>query len=217
MANRSYEQFCGIARALDIVGERWTLLILRELLVGPRRFSDLQGALPGIGTALLTDRLRSLERNAVVARRRMPPPAASTVYELTCDGRALEPVLLGLARWGARRLVPDDASSIRPQWAMVYLASNRDARAGAGGRENYEFTIDGQTFHMVVDDDSVTIADGPAREAAVRIAATAGSLIAFARDPDLHSTRELEIEGEPDAVRRCLAMIAPPVPRMSAD
>ena len=97
---RSYEQFCPVARALDLLGERWTLLVVRELLAGPCRFTDLRAHLPGMSPALLTQRLRALEDEALVRRTELPPPAARTVYELTERGRALEPVVYELGRFG---------------------------------------------------------------------------------------------------------------------
>src|ERR1043166_7871758 len=99
---RSYGDACGIARALDVVGERWALLVVRELLLGPQRFSDLRRALPGASSNMLTDRLRELEGHDVVRRRRLPPPAASVVYQLTETGRELEPIVLALGGWGLR-------------------------------------------------------------------------------------------------------------------
>src|SRR5262245_63048394 len=101
---RSYRQYCAVARGLDVVGERWTLLIVRDLLVGPKRYTDLLDGLPGIGTNLLAARLRELEQGGVVRRTVLPPPAGSTVYELTEVGRALEPVVMALGRWGVRFL-----------------------------------------------------------------------------------------------------------------
>jgi DNA-binding HxlR family transcriptional regulator len=109
MNSRTYDQYCPIARSLDLLGERWTLLLVRELLTGPRRFSDLRTALPGLSPNLLTTRLRALEAAGLVRRRELPPPAARLVYELTDRGRALEPVLFELARWGLPFLdLPDD-------------------------------------------------------------------------------------------------------------
>jgi DNA-binding HxlR family transcriptional regulator len=99
---RSYADACPLARALDVVGERWALLVVRELRFGPRRFSDLRRALPGASTNMLTDRLRELAEHGVVSQRRLPAPAASVVYELTEDGRALMPALEALGAWGAR-------------------------------------------------------------------------------------------------------------------
>jgi DNA-binding HxlR family transcriptional regulator len=97
---RTYGQFCPVARSLDLLGERWTLLIVRELLIGPQRYSDLRDRLPGMWSNLLAQRLRDLDEAGVVQRRELPPPAARLVYELTERGRALEPAMYELARWG---------------------------------------------------------------------------------------------------------------------
>lgn len=99
---RTYADNCGVARALDIVGERWALLVVRELLLGPKRFTDLRAGLPKVGPDILAQRLRELELAAVLSRRQLPAPAASWVYELTDRGRELEPVVLALGRWGSR-------------------------------------------------------------------------------------------------------------------
>ncbi|MGH2887167.1 MAG: winged helix-turn-helix transcriptional regulator [Solirubrobacteraceae bacterium] len=108
--SRSYRDACPIARALDATGERWALLVVRELLLGPQRFSDLRRALPGASSNMLTDRLRELEGRGLVRRRTLPPPAASSVYELTDRGGELEPVLDALGAWGAAEPPPADAS-----------------------------------------------------------------------------------------------------------
>ena len=107
MAPRTYEQFCPLALALDQVGERWTLLIVRELIAGPARFGDLADALPGLATNLLTKRLRSLEDQGIVVQRELPPPARVRAYELTPRGHALEPVLVALADWGMALMQPE--------------------------------------------------------------------------------------------------------------
>ena len=103
-ARRTYGQFCPVARTLDVLGERWTLLVVRDLMVGPQRFTDLREHLPGLAPALLTQRLRDLETAGLVARRELPPPAARTVYELTERGRELEPLIYEIARFGLRYL-----------------------------------------------------------------------------------------------------------------
>src|ERR1700685_3017592 len=103
---RSYGDSCGIARALDLVGERWALLVVRELLLGPKRFTDLRAGLPKVSADVLSQRLRELERIGAVQRRKLPPPAGVQVYELTDWGRELEPVLLALGRWGSRTDLP---------------------------------------------------------------------------------------------------------------
>ena len=103
---KRYEQYCPMAHALDLVGDRWALLVIRELMHGPKRYTDLVDHLPGIGTNILAARLRDLERNGVVTRRTLPPPAASKVYELSEYGRELRPAMHELAMWGARSLGP---------------------------------------------------------------------------------------------------------------
>lgn len=123
MADFRYAQFCPLARAAEILGERWTLLVLRELLVGPQRFSDLRRRLPGVSTSVLADRLQALERRGVVTRETLPPPAASSVYALGEAGRALLPAMAGLARWGARWLLPgSDDDFACAEWIPTALA-----------------------------------------------------------------------------------------------
>ena len=113
---KSYEQYCPVAHALDLVGERWALLVVRELMHGPKRYTDLVEHLPGIGTNILASRLRALEEHGIVAKRTLPPPAASRVYELTEYGRGLRTVLRELALWGARSLGPPDEEELFTGW-----------------------------------------------------------------------------------------------------
>ena len=131
---RSYGQYCSVAKALDLVGERWTLLIVRELLArGPSRYTDLRSGLPGIATNLLADRLRELEAAGLVEREDAPPPVATTLFRLTERGAALEPVITALGRWGVplmREHQPDD--EFRAQWlrlpVRMYLADHEPDR-----------------------------------------------------------------------------------------
>ena len=121
---KSYGQWCALAKALDVVGERWTLLIVRELLDGPRRYTDLRDGIPGIATDVLAARLRDLEHAGIVCRRTLPPPAASRVYELTERGLALEPVIGALARWGVQLLGdPQPDEEFHPRWLALGLRS----------------------------------------------------------------------------------------------
>jgi DNA-binding HxlR family transcriptional regulator len=123
---RSYSDACPIARALDTIGERWALLVVRELVLGPQRFTDLRRALPGASTNMLTDRLRELEAHGVVHRRTLPPPAASTVYELTERGRELEPILNALGRWGSAEPRSED-SSLTATSVLLFLRGSAHA------------------------------------------------------------------------------------------
>jgi DNA-binding HxlR family transcriptional regulator len=150
---RSYNQFCALAKALDIVGERWTLLITRELLPGPRRFKDLFDALPGIGTNLLSARLKEMERYGILVRGKLPPPAASAVYVLTERGRELGSVVGALTRWGFSLLgIPKEDEYFRPQWVLQALQVTFDAEAAKGISETYEFHIDDEIFNLRVND-----------------------------------------------------------------
>src|SRR5262245_41653236 len=114
---KKFEQYCPVAHALELVGERWTLLIVRELLKGPKRYTDLVDALPRIGTNVLAARLKELEACEVIAKRRLPPPTPAQVYELTPCGVALRPIVRELARWGLRSLpAPRDDENLAPGW-----------------------------------------------------------------------------------------------------
>jgi len=117
---KSYDQYCSVAAALDVIGERWSLLILRDLLDGPKRYTDLQRSLTGIAPNLLADRLRDLQAAGVIEKRELPPPAARTVFALTRNGRGLEPVFVALSRWGIHRLGPlADEDEVPPAIAMM--------------------------------------------------------------------------------------------------
>ena len=107
--NRSYGEQCGVARSLDVIGERWALLVVRELLLGPKRFNDLLAGLPGASPNVISQRLRELVEDGVIAQRELPPPARVRVYELTDWGRELEPVMVHLGRWGGRAPLPEGA------------------------------------------------------------------------------------------------------------
>jgi len=115
--SKRYDQYCPIAHALGLIGERWSLLVIRELMHGPKRYTDLAEHLPGIGTNILAGRLRDLEQARIVAKRKLPPPAASRVYELTDYGQALKPAMRELALWGARSLgPPEETEELFPGW-----------------------------------------------------------------------------------------------------
>ena len=167
VGRRTYDQFCGLAHALDLVGERWTLLIVRDLSLGPQRFTDIQGGLPGIGTGLLTERLRHLEALGVVQRSQLPPPANVPVYELTDEGRELATAMAPLAMWGTRRLSElegEDANLMfRAEWLLVSLREVFDTGAARGVHDVYEFQIDDQTIHVLVDDGEIVTRRGPRR------------------------------------------------------
>ena len=164
---KRYEQYCPMAHALDLVGDRWALLVIRELMHGPKRYTDLVDHLPGIGTNILAVRLRDLERNGVVTRRTLPPPAASKVYELSEYGRELRPAMHELAMWGARSLgPPTDKDELFEGWlsnamdiALAPLApSGRfEFRAGA----EIASLVDGEVVDGPIADPDVLVEGDP--------------------------------------------------------
>jgi DNA-binding HxlR family transcriptional regulator len=140
MADVRYPQFCALARAAEVIGERWTLLIVRELLLGPKRFTDLRERLDGVSPTVLTQRLARAEAVGLVRRAALPAPAASTAYELTADGRALKPAILELIRWGERYLLPPrKGDRFEPEWARLALAAC--ARRGPSPRRSIQVRI----------------------------------------------------------------------------
>ena len=144
--SKRYEQYCPIARALDVLGDRWTLLILRELVNGDQRFTDLRASLPGIAPTVLTQRLRTLTDQGLVTTRDLPPPAARSVYTLTERGRSTSPVLSALARWGMPLLEPpSEVRQLRPERAVnIAVANYYDAVAADGIDERYLVRADGR-------------------------------------------------------------------------
>lgn len=149
---RSYRDLCGIARALDVIGERWAFLVVRELMLGPKRFADLHRGLPGMSQNVLTQRLRELEGSAVLRRRRALPPAAGLVYELTDRGRALEPVLLALGRWGSPLPPePESATELSPDALVVALRTTFAPAAAAGLRGTVQLRLPDDAFRLTVD------------------------------------------------------------------
>jgi DNA-binding HxlR family transcriptional regulator len=152
MAKR-FDQYCPVAHALCMVGERWSLLVVRELLRGPRRYTDLLEGLPGIGTNILASRLRDLEGAGVVQKRKLPPPAASTVYELTEYGQGLEEAVYALARWGARTLGPPGRNEeLYPEWGINAFLALYDPLAGAGITGTYVLRVDDDVFTARLED-----------------------------------------------------------------
>jgi DNA-binding HxlR family transcriptional regulator len=212
---RVYGQHCGLAQALDLVGERWALLIVRELMAGPRRYTDLADGLVTAPSNVLAGRLRELQAAGLIARRRMPSPAASTVYELTDRGHQLEPAVTALARWGMQTMpAREEGRPFRAHWLVLALRARFDHSAAAGLTESYEFEVPGEaTVSLTVEDGKPTARLGSARQPAVRIVADAETLIGMteaALDPAEALERGALIEGDPAAVGRLAAILPPP-------
>jgi len=203
--SKSYKQYCPIACALDLVGERWSLLVVRELLEhGELRYSDLNASLDGCGTNILAARLKQLEQGGVVHRRRLPPPAATTVYELTEYGHGLRPVMHQLAHWGARVMGPPNADDLEPGWLvgtlrMAFLPTAAGARV--------EFRIDDECASLVDGD----VEDGAIADPDAVVSGDPSGFYGLVVDRDLNS---VSISGSEQAVRDVLATLpaATPVP-----
>lgn len=159
---RSYAQLCGIATALDVIGDRWTLLVLRDLLLGPLRFGDLVEGLPGIGTNTLAARLKHLEASGVVRRQLLPLPDRRTVYELTPYGHELEPILLALGRWGTKSMgrLPDDVVS-RSRWLVAGMLAFHDQSQPVARSTTWELRLTDGSFTVRAQDTSLAVAAGP--------------------------------------------------------
>ena len=207
---RTYGDGCGIAHALDLVGERWALLIVRELLLGPKRFTDLRGGLPNASPNVLTQRLKELEQALVVRRRKLPPPASSWVYELTEWGRELEPGIRALGLWAVRSpSFPHDVP-ISTDSVVLALGTFFDADAAAGLNACFELRLDETSFRVRIADGSLELGRGPADDADAVIDADAGTLGAVLWDG--HPLDALEIEGDRRAVARFVKLFPQPGP-----
>ncbi len=162
-SGRTYNQFCALARSLDVLGKRWTLLIIRELLSGPKRYTDLQEGLPGIGTNLLSSRLKMLQQQSVIEQTTLPPPAASDVYRLTEKGEALRPVIRELQKWGLGMLEePGEEDYFHPRWALSGMLAAFVPERAEGIHRVYEFHIEDEIFHITVDDGTIDGEQGAA-------------------------------------------------------
>jgi DNA-binding HxlR family transcriptional regulator len=218
---RSYGDPCGIARALDLWGERWALLVVRELLLGPKRFTDLRSGLPTLSPDVLSQRLRDLESTGILHRRKLAPPAGSWVYELTDRGYELEPVVLALGRWGSRApLSPGDAE-LGIDSLVLALMTQFDSSAAAGVRATYELRLGEHQFHARVARGAFEVARGTADDPdAIIIAADPAALRAVL----WHGRKlgaavrsgDVEIEGSRRAAQRFVELFPAPRPAAAA-
>jgi DNA-binding HxlR family transcriptional regulator len=213
---RSYGDGCRFAHALDLVGERWALLVVRELLLGPKRFTDLRNGLPNASTNILTERLRELEQGGVIDKRKLPPPAGAWVYELTAWGRELEPMVTGLGAWGARSPLPPDTTRIGPDSIVLALRSLFDPDAAGDSSAIYELRLGGDAFSVVLAGGELSLARGACEEKDAAIETDPGTLAGLLTG-ELSVDDALEggvatIEGGKRAVGRFLRLFPMPEP-----
>ena len=205
---KSYNQFCALAYALDVIGERWTLLIIRELLTGPRRFKDLLDGLPGISTNLLTERLKSLEQDGILMRRTLPPPWGSTVYALTPFGQDLEAAVLELGKWGSR-LLPSSMEGVEmPSLGAATLAIKAFFHPEHAVDETFELHLGHEILQICVKDNSLHVQQGQGLKADTVFHTTMdifmGLFSGQLAPDDALAAGLIRVEGDPGALRRFL-------------
>ena len=211
---RTYGDGCSIAHGLDLVGERWALLVVRELLLGPKRFTDLKKGLPNASPNVISERLRELERAGVVERDKLPPPAGSRVYKLTGWGQELEDLVVSLGRWAARSPAKRPKAPIGADSIVLALRTLFDAGAAKGLRASYELRLGEDRFRIEVADDGIEAARGSADHADATIDTDPGTLEAVLWDnrPLAAAQRagELRVEGDQAAVERFIRLFPMP-------
>jgi DNA-binding HxlR family transcriptional regulator len=217
---RSYGDACGIARALDVVGERWALMVVRELLLGPKRFTDLRTGLPHVGPDMLAQRLRDLEQAGIVNHRRLPPPYGAHVYELTERGEALEPVLIELGRWGGTYAPPpDDEMCMSLDAYIVSLRTLFDAERAGDFAARVELRLGEDRFRVVIADGHVEAGRGELPDADAVIEAEPRTLLDV-----LHGHRalaaalesgDMRIAGSARKARRFTQLFPLPTPALA--
>ena len=220
VTKRTYCDGCAAAHALDLVGERWALLVVRELLLGPKRFTDLRAGLPGVSPNVLAQRLRELERAGVVRRGKLPPPAASRVYELTDWGLELEPVIVRLGRWGARSPSKPRDAALGVDSLVLSFRTMFDPLAADGLTASYELRLGEDRFRAEVADGQFEIVRGSAERPEATIETDAATLAALVYDgrhlAEAVRSGDVKIEGDESAVERFLGLFLLPEPASPA-
>jgi DNA-binding HxlR family transcriptional regulator len=212
---RTYGDGCAIARALDLVGERWALLLVRELLLGPKRYTDLRRGLPNASPNVISERLRELERAGIVRRRTLPPPAGSRIYELTDWGLELEETVMSLGRWAARSPTPlADAPVASADSIVLALRARFEPRTANGLRATYELRLGDDRFRIGVADGEITVARGDADQPAATIESdpdTLDSVLWGTRSlADAQHSGSITIEGDEALVERFVRLFPTP-------
>lgn len=211
---RTYGDRCGVARALDIVGERWALLVVRELLLGPKRFTDLRAGLPHVGPDILAQRLRELEGSGIVRRGTLPPPAGSRIYELTERGHQLQPVVLALGRFGSVAPFPPGEAQIGVDALVIALKTLFAPDAADGLSASYELRLGEQHFALQVAEGRIEVARGGAQAPDAVIEtdpATLATILWHGRDLDeARRSGDMAVTGDQQAVTRLLELFPLP-------
>jgi DNA-binding HxlR family transcriptional regulator len=213
---RTYGDGCAIAHGLDLVGERWALLVVRELLLGPKRFTDLKKGLPNASPNVISERLRELEGAGVVKRDKLPPPASARVYALTDWGRDLEETVMSLGRWAARSPSLPREAPIGADSVVLALKARFDPDAAEGVRASYDLRLGEDRFRIAVSGEAIEIARGGANQPDARVDTDPGTLTAVLWNggslAEAQRAGELRIEGDKAAVERLVRLFPLPEP-----
>jgi DNA-binding HxlR family transcriptional regulator len=207
---------CPVAHGLDLIGERWALLVVRELLLGPKRFTDLRGGLPGASPDMISQRLRELGGSGIVRRRRLPAPAASWVYELTEWGAELEPVVLALAKWSLRSPGADPGAPVGVDSAVLALRALFDADAARGFSTSIALCLDDEWFRLTISDGELHAEraqpDSAEADAVLRTDPDTFSALVIGRLTLAEADDAATLDGDRAAVERMLELFPPPPP-----
>jgi DNA-binding HxlR family transcriptional regulator len=218
-SKRRYDDACGTAHALDLIGERWALLVMRELMLGPKRFGDLRSDLPGISANVLTQRLEGLEAAGLLVRRRLPPPASAQVYELTPWGYEAEPIVQSLGKWAARSPAHDPTLPISATSIMLSFRTMFDAARAANFSARIGFRLGAESFVATVEDGRFESGRGGTEGADAVFAGTPTGLAAFVYGGQpievLQQAEMLKVEGD-RAVAARFAMLFPLPPKVES-
>jgi DNA-binding HxlR family transcriptional regulator/putative sterol carrier protein len=213
---RSYDDGCASAHALDLVGERWALLVARELVLGPKRFTDLRTGLPGISPNVLTQRLEELEEASIVRRRKLAPPAGAWVYELTDWGLELEPVIMDLGRWGARSPLLPQGASMSVDALILSFRTMFAPHLAAGFTATLGFRFGEDLFQAVIADGRMALDRGVARDPDASLVSDPNALAAVVyggrKLAEALRSGDLRIEGDKSVVKRFLTLFLLPTP-----
>jgi DNA-binding HxlR family transcriptional regulator len=221
VGRRKYDEGCAVAHALDVIGERWALVVVRELLLGPKRFTDLRAGMPGASAAVLAQRLRELDEAGVVRQHKLPPPAGSQVYELTDWGAELEPVVTQLGRWGSRSSSMPYEADRSVDSLVLSLRALFDRRAAQGFSATITLRLGENHFSIEIDDGQLQLTRGQAERPTATLETepqTLATLLYRGRSlEDAVRTGDVTITGETAAIARFLRLFPLPEPATASE
>ncbi len=216
LGKRSYDDGCAMAHALDLVGERWALLVVRELMLGPKRFTDLRASLPGISANVLTQRLEELEAASILRRRKLPPPIATWVYELTAWGKELEPIVQSFGKWAARSPHMPEGAHMSVNSVVLSFRTMFNSDAAGDFRARLQLSLSGEPFQVTIGDGEIEIVRGEIGRPDATLDGSSDAIAALvygggALDEAVRGG-ELTVSGDTDKLKRFARLFPLPEP-----